>query len=42
MHKEMTSYWRKRERELNEIKRRIEKLEMELLRRDEEEKETHL
>lgn len=42
MHREMVSYWRKRERELNEIKRRKEKLEAELRRREEEEKESLL
>lgn len=38
----MTSYWRKREKELTEIKRRKEKLEAELKRREEEEKEIKL
>ena len=34
--------WRKRERELNELKKRTEKLELELKRREEEERETLL
>jgi len=38
----MVVYWRKRERELTEIKRRKDKLEAELKRREEEEKETQL
>lgn len=38
----MIGYWRKRERELNEIKRRKEKLEAELKRREDEEKESML
>ena len=42
MQKEMLVYWRKRERELNEIKKRKEKLESELKRREEEERESLL
>ena len=38
----MLIYWRKRERELNELKKRTEKLELELKRREEEERETLL
>lgn len=42
MQREMLVYWRKRERELNEIKKRKEKLESELKRREEEERESLL
>jgi DNA helicase INO80 len=38
----MQSYWRKKERELNEIKKKKEKLEIELKRREEEEREVIL
>jgi len=36
----MQVYWRKREKELNEIKKRRERLETELKKRVEEEQET--
>jgi DNA helicase INO80 len=39
MHREMVVYWRKREKDLIETKKRIERLENELKRRIEEEKE---
>jgi hypothetical protein len=35
----MLTYWRKKERELNEIRRKKEKFEYELKRREEEERE---
>lgn len=38
----MLIYWRKREKELNEIKKRKEKLEYELKRREEEERDAIL
>jgi chromatin-remodeling ATPase INO80 len=39
LHREMIVYWRKRERELNEVKKRKLKLEEELKKRQEEEEE---
>jgi len=48
LHREMQTYWRKKERELNEIRnllmkgKKKEKLEVELKRREEEEREVML
>jgi DNA helicase INO80 len=39
LHREMLTYWRKKERELNEIRKKKDKFEYELKRREEEEKE---
>ena len=38
----MLIYWRKREKELNEIKKRKEKLEYELKRKEDEERDAIL
>lgn len=42
MQKEVSIFWRKRGRELNELKKRKEKLENEIKKRDEEKKESEL
>lgn len=42
MQKEVSIFWRKRGRELNELKKRKEKLENEIRKRDEEKKESEL
>ncbi len=38
----MAQYWRKREREVNEIKKKKEKLELEIKKKQEEEREVML
>ena len=40
LHKEMLIYWRRKDRELQEIRRRKERIELELKKREDEERET--
>lgn len=42
MQRDMLVFFRKKERELNEIRKRKEKLEIELRKREEEERENQL
>ena len=42
MYRDMANYWRKQEKDLQEIKKKLEKLEAEKRRREEEEKESIL